>query len=296
MWPHWLGAISDHLDADKPELRLPMGISLAGSSIAQNGSGTASYAIGADGSSGLLVKEADSGLSASQRALNRALLASTENMLTRHYDDPFMATYTGLAKHAQAWHEAFRAATAGVQPGAHVGSSDLSRQLAMVARSIAAADALGSPQQTFYVEYLGWDHHDELLDNHARMLGVLDRALHDFQTSLELLGVADKTVTFTGSDFGRTLGSNGNGTDHGWGGNILVMGRAVNGGRVFGEYPEIALGTALDAGGGVLIPSTPTDAVFADLARWFGVTEKSLPALFPHLDNFGADVRPGLVG
>ena len=71
------------------------------------------------------------------------------------------------------------------------------------------------------------------------------------------MGVADKTLTFTGSDFGRSLTSNGNGTDHGWGGNTLVMGNDVNGGKIYGTYPELTLGSAnpLDVGGGVMIPN-----------------------------------------
>ncbi|WP_315981762.1 DUF1501 domain-containing protein [Aliamphritea spongicola] len=155
----------------------------------------------------------------------------------------------------------------------------------MVARSIKSADRLNLQQQTYFLRYIGWDHHDELLNNHQRMLQVLSKALGEFQQSLDELGIADQVITFTGSDFGRTLTSNGNGTDHGWGGNTLVMGNAIQGGRIYGQYPSLALGNAnpLDAGDGVLIPTTATDQLYAELARWFGVADKDIHTLFPNL-------------
>ena len=147
---------------------------------------------------------------------------------------------------------------------------------------------LGQQQQTFFLRYIGWDHHDELLVNHERMLGVLSRALGEFQGAVDELGLADKVVTFTGSDFGRTLTSNGNGTDHGWGGNTLVMGNPVAGGKVLGQYPTLNIGSSnpLDIGDGVLIPTTSTDQLYAELSSWFGVDNPSLDKLFPNLKYF----------
>lgn len=80
--------------------------------------------------------------------------------------------------------------------------------------------------------------------------------------------------------------SNGNGTDHGWGGNIFVMGDTINGGQVFGNYPSLALGTNLDVGGGVLIPTTSCDEYFAELAIWFGIEPSELSTTFPNVGNF----------
>ena len=88
------------------------------------------------------------------------------------------------------------------------------------------------------------------------------------------------------SEFGRTLTSNGNGTDHGWGGNVMVMGGAVKGGNIYGSYPDLALDSELEVGGGVYIPTTSCDEYFAELALWLGVTPSSLLDLFPNLGNF----------
>ena len=88
------------------------------------------------------------------------------------------------------------------------------------------------------------------------------------------------------SDFARTLTSNGNGTDHAWGGNVMVMGGDVKGGKVYGSYPDLALGSALDVGAGVLLPTTSTDEYFAELAMWFGVSPSDLTQLLPNIENF----------
>ena len=130
----------------------------------------------------------------------------------------------------------------------------------------------------------------ELLNNHARMLRVLSKALGEFQTALNAMGIAEQVVTFTGSDFGRTLTSNGNGTDHGWGGNTLMMGAAVPGGQIFGDYPSLGLEdeNPLDVGNGVLLPTLPTDMLYAALAGWFGVAAEDIPLLFPNMANFSS--------
>lgn len=282
----WFGRYADVLQANKADTQLPMNISLSGSNIMQNGQKTFSYAIDKQGSSGLIVKEKDSRFSAEQQALNAALLTGFNTVLNRNYNNAFQQTYTAMTRHAQAYHEAFKSALAQVQVDTTFASSELSQQLKMAARSIAASSRMGMPQQTFFIEYLGWDHHDELLNNHQKMLGVLDNALSEFNTALQELNVADKTVTLVGSDFGRSLTSNGNGTDHGWGGNVMVMGNAVQGGKVFGDYPELTLESDLDVGGGVLIPTTSTDEIFAELSQWFGVEKADLTTLFPNLAKF----------
>jgi uncharacterized protein (DUF1501 family) len=164
----------------------------------------------------------------------------------------------------------------------------------MIAKTIAGRDALNMNRQIFFVEYGGWDHHDELLNNQALMLGEVDNALYEFNAAMEQLGIADKVTTFSLSEFSRTLTSNGNGTDHAWGGNTFVMGGAVNGRRIFGNYPSLALTNynptmdtnPLEVGGGSLIPTTSADEYFAELALWYGVPASELVTLFPNIGNF----------
>lgn len=284
----WFGFFADELQPSKSAHEIGMNISLAGNNIVQNGRIDQPYSITDQGSVGLYIKE-------EKNELNDVLLDSFNSLMRAdHRGDPFRETYLRLTREAQAKHETFKAATRGIKVPGRFPASDLAQQLRMVARTIAASDRLGQHQQTFFVRYIGWDHHDELLANHARMLGVLSEALGAFQTALDEMDLADRVVTFTGSDFGRTLTSNGNGTDHGWGGNTLVMGNAVRGGRILGDYPELGLGNdnPQDVGDGVLIPTTATDQLYADLSLWFGVQEPALSTLFPNLARF-ADISGG---
>ena len=116
----------------------------------------------------------------------------------------------------------------------------------------------------------------------SRSLAVLGRAVY---RSLLL-------TLFTASDFGRTLSSNGNGSDHAWGGNQIVMGGAVNGGRLFGDYPTnlndpMQGAESLDLGRGRLIPTTAVDQLGRELIEWFGVTDAAkVKTVLPNIDNF----------
>jgi uncharacterized protein (DUF1501 family) len=206
--------------------------------------------------------------------------------MEQQYTDIFAKTYADVVKNAQDTHEMFSAATGNVSLNTVFSSSELSQSLQMVAKTIAARDTLDVCRQTFFVTFGGWDHHDELLNNHAAMLTVVSRALNEFNSAMEELGVADKVTTFSISDFARTLTSNGNGTDHAWGGNVMVMGGSVRGGQVYGTYPDLALRSALDIDNGVLVPTLSTDEYFAELSQWFGVSNGDLADIFPNLSNF----------
>jgi uncharacterized protein (DUF1501 family) len=100
------------------------------------------------------------------------------------------------------------------------------------------------------------------------------------------LGIADQVTSFTQSDFGRTLTSNGDGTDHGWGGHQLIVGGAVHGRHIFGEMPLLEIDGVDDTGAGRIIPTTSVDQYAATLARWFGVAESDIGTVAPNLANF----------
>jgi uncharacterized protein (DUF1501 family) len=162
----------------------------------------------------------------------------------------------------------------------------LGQQLEMVARTIAGRTALGATRQTFFINFGGWDHHDEVLVNQGMMLPVVSQAIGAFYNALTLLGVQDQVTLFTASDFGRTLTSNGRGSDHAWGGNQLVVGGGVNGRNIYGAYPTLYEDNPLDVGRGRLIPTTSVDAFFAEMAFWLGVSKASLPLVLPNITRF----------
>ena len=156
----------------------------------------------------------------------------------------------------------------------------------MVARMIAARNALGQRRQIFYVMQGGYDFHDNLLSDQANKLKELSDAMAAFYQATASLGVANNVTTFTASEFGRALQSNGRGSDHGWGGHQFVMGGAVSGNRVYGQFPTVALGGPEDSGQGRLIPTTSVDEYAATLGRWFGVPDSTLPLVVPNLSRF----------
>lgn len=279
------GKLADMIQTSKDDDDISMNISLAGSNIMQSGVSSREYAITQNGSVGLKAKKSSE---PSTKRLNQQLISGFQSILNHQHNNAFLDTYISSVKFAQRQHEVFSTATSGVQINTHFEDTPLSQQLKMVAKSIAAKGNLNTKQQTFFVRYIGWDHHSELLKTHANMLSVLDDAMGSFQQALEELGIADEVVTIVGSDFGRTLTSNGNGSDHAWGGHAMVMGGPVHGGKIYGDYPSLELGSGnpLDIGNGVLIPTTSIDELYAEVLLWMGVEKNKLGEMLPNLANF----------
>lgn len=164
--------------------------------------------------------------------------------------------------------------------------SQLGIQLNTVARLIAVREQLGMQRQIFFVAAGGFDSHDNQNEDQPGLLGDVSEGISAFYDATVELGIAESVTTFTQSDFGRTLTSNGDGTDHAWGGNQFVVGGSVLGRQIFGSYPLLELGGEVDVGGGRMIPSTSADQYAATLARWFGIEDADLSTVAPHLDNF----------
>lgn len=164
--------------------------------------------------------------------------------------------------------------------------NSLADQLKIVARMIGARTALGIKRQVFFVSLGGFDTHDELMEDHPELMAKLDTAMSSFYAATIEMGVADKVTTFTASDFGRTLTSNGNGSDHGWGGHHFILGGAVRGGRFYGTAPHVSVTSDDQVGQGRLLPSTAVDQMAATLARWFGASNSELSTILPRIGNF----------
>ncbi|MBL8227210.1 MAG: DUF1501 domain-containing protein [Bryobacterales bacterium] len=165
--------------------------------------------------------------------------------------------------------------------------TSLGNQLKEVAKIMKLRGSLGVTRQVFFCSIGGFDTHGSQDWMHWDLLRQVGQAMNAFYNATVELGVADQVVTFTASEFGRTLQPSGAGSDHGWGNHQLVMGGAVKGGDVFGAFPTMALGGPDDTGSrGAMIPTTSVDQFGATLARWFGVPAASMPAIFPNLGKF----------
>jgi uncharacterized protein (DUF1501 family) len=165
-------------------------------------------------------------------------------------------------------------------------SDSFSADLEQVARIIAARSRLGARRQIFFVQFDGWDLHHQLLKNQAILLPMLSRGLAAFRDALIEYGVFDNVTTFTTSEFGRSLESNHSGSDHGWGGHHIVMGGGVQGGRIFGDYPDLANGSPLDIGGGAFVPTTSMDEYLAELVLWLGTPVSEMSYVLPDVSKF----------
>jgi uncharacterized protein (DUF1501 family) len=172
----------------------------------------------------------------------------------------------------------------------------LADQMRMVARLIAARTALGTKRQVFMVSIGGFDLHDELISKQPNLMRRVSEAMTAFSGAMDALGVGDKVTAFTASDFGRTLSSNGDGSDHGWGSHYWVVGGAVRGKAFYGYAPPMGAGNTsapIDqwhVGQGRLLPTTSVDQYAATLARWFGVENSELNGILPNLSNFGGSL------
>lgn len=185
-----------------------------------------------------------------------------------------------------------------------VGQNTLAKQLQIVARCIGAQKALGLKRQVFFVNLWGFDTHNGQNQSHAGLMAQLNHAMAYFDGVLMAMGMSDQVTTFTASDFGRSFTSNGDGTDHGWGGHHFVMGGAVRGGMVGGDLP--VYGTRNTSSNdfdnspdqiqnGILLPSLAIEQYGAMLGRWFGLSASQLLEVFPRLPNFAADKIPNLL-
>ncbi|MDP6954705.1 MAG: DUF1501 domain-containing protein, partial [Planctomycetota bacterium] len=113
-------------------------------------------------------------------------------------------------------------------------SSGFGRGLARIGQVLASGEGL----EVAGIDIGGWDHHANqggTDGRHAQMLGDLAQSMAAF--ALQQSGRLDRTALLVMSEFGRTVNENGSdGTDHGHGGGMLLLGGGVRGGHVLGEW------------------------------------------------------------
>ena len=280
----WGGKVADLINDMNNNPNISMNLSLGGTNIFQTGRETIEFALDPyNGSSGIY----GYGDHDEWNVFDRMRTQAINSMVDSEYQNMFQKTYIDVVRRSRDGHLQFQEAIGNV-PELQTQFTDnyLSRSFQMAAYSIAAHESLGMKRQIFFIDYGGWDHHDEILNNQSAMLYELDTALGEFADAMAELGLGKQVTTFSLSEFSRTLTSNGNGTDHAWGGNVMVMGEDVIGKRIYGEYPTLALESSMEVGSGVLIPQVSSDEYFAELALWFGVSPSELSNIFPTLTNF----------
>ncbi|MBT5135739.1 MAG: DUF1501 domain-containing protein [Halieaceae bacterium] len=281
------GRLIDALPGMNSGLSLAGNISLSGNNSFQSGAATGSYAI-----------NANSGVKTIGGFDNDLFKRSFERLMTDPSASTLQTVYGSKIQSAIDAGEFFNSALGQALPLVTPFAGD-SFSLAMkrIAELASLHEQLGVTRQTFFVTYGGWDHHEDTLGQQADMLPALDAGLGQFQAAMEELGLSNQVTTFTISDFGRTLTSNGKGSDHGWGGNAMVLGGAVQGGQLYGHFPEQVEDNPLDVGRGRYLPSTAVDAMYAEVSRWMGVSPDAMNTVLPNWRNFeGSAQGTGLTG
>jgi uncharacterized protein (DUF1501 family) len=219
-----------------------------------------------------------SAATARRQALNQ-MLGLNSGSPVRHAANQAFADGLQLADALQS--NANLGALSTVFPGTSIGN-----QLKEVMRLIRLRAQQGPGRQVFFCAWDGFDTHSSQDWQHWDLLAKLSQALDAFYHATQEAGLGQQVTTFTQSEFGRTLQSNGSGSDHAWGNHQLVLGGAVQGG-IYGAFPELALNGPDDANGrGVWIPKISTAQFGAELGRWFGASEAELAQVFPNLGLF----------
>jgi uncharacterized protein (DUF1501 family) len=282
------GRMADILNAlnDLPESS--MNISLAGKNRWQSGNKTNEFSLSNTTSAENIGYTNYTSSIPNTGYLNDRKNRALDSLATQQYSNLFHKTLGDLNKTTSQSIDLYKTALGNLIPlTTTFSSTNLSNDLKKVAELIKVRSFLGAKRQTFFINYGGWDHHDDLLLNQANMLPVLSNALNDFNNAVTELGLQNNIVTFTISDFARTLTNNGDGTDHAWGGNSIIMGGPISGGNIFGQYPSLALNSTRNLSSrGLILPSTSVDEFYAELALWFGVSPNDLDYILPNLCNF----------
>lgn len=291
----WAGRIADLIRDRVAGQQLATNVSLHGSSLYQSAEETVAYVMGSNGPipfTGFARPEDLNGPGLTPEQIARIeLFIEQRNAFERIIDAQYNTVYErGFADVQRRAVSAVDLVNDALDQAPVLNTvfpqTELGNQLRTVAQLIAVKDELQMERQVFLVEKGGFDSHDNQLVNQPLLLGDVSDCVSAFYDALVEIGMSDSVTTFTQSDFARTMTSNGDGTDHAWGGIQFVVGDAVAGRELYGSYPDLALGSNDDVGGGRFIPTTSADQYAATLAKWFGIDDLDLPTVAPNIGNF----------
>ena len=289
----WGGRIADRVASFNAASGFPVVTSLDGAVLFTTGSAAIPLSIPTTGSFALSGYNAGAVASARMSAVQQLLAQSSANALV----DGAGAIGAEALDLSATVNPILANANSTIAPLFANLDSGTGNQLLQVAKLIEARAATGARRQIFFVQLGSFDTHGDQLNRQQNLFDELAPALKAFYDSTVTLGVASQVTTFTLSDFGRTLQpASGGGTDHAWGSHHFAIGGAVQGGKIYGRYPQLIAGGPDDAENeGRWLPYYSVDQYGATLARWFGVADADLGTVFPNLGNF-ASVDIGFMG
>ncbi|MFD2256048.1 DUF1501 domain-containing protein [Luteolibacter algae] len=280
----WAGRVADCMAQVNSTGSIAMNLSLSGNNVLQTGKSTVPYMTSPKGVVLLDGYDPTNPGDPSTIAVN--------SILSQNYKNLYQKTLAEKNRGSIDTAFAFDSAVSPLSTTENFPNTTVGSRLETISKVMKARNTLGMNRQIFFVERGGWDHHSAVLSNQQNLFSEVDAAIEAFWKEMNQLGLQNDVVLFTASDFGRTLTSNGSGSDHAWGGNQFVIGGSrtnggpLNGGKIYGEYPDLSSGSSLDIGRGRLLPTTSVDAYGTELASWFGVPNSELETVFPNAGNF----------
>ena len=222
---------------------------------------------------------------------SQALNNMAKWQFTNAYEAEYSRTFGASVAESTLLTQAFLQAKA---PTFNFGSGELADKLRSLASVMPVFKSMGYRRQIFLVGWGGFDTHYGQRGTESRtqdaQLDVVGRAVAAFDQSNRASGLNLDVTTLMMSDFGRTLRpASGAGSDHAWGNHWFVLGGAVAGGQVVGQFPSLVLGGRDDGDinrGGRMVPTTSTEQVGATLMQWMGLPASAQASVFPTLANF----------
>jgi uncharacterized protein (DUF1501 family) len=279
----WAGRIADALNVTyNSNASIPMITSVAGDTLFCNGTNSTPVSV-SPGNLGAGQCSEGSTECAAQQATAQAMVGFNSGITLVQADNAITANAYSYAK-------TLADAVQSITPLKTVfpANNGLATQLKQIAQIIQVRSALGVNRQIFFASIGNFDTHADQLALQGALLAGVSPALAAFYQATQELGVASEVTTFTMSDFSRTFQPNSNtGSDHAWGAHHIVLGGAVNGGKMYGTFPTLALGGPDDSGSnGRWVPTTASIQYASTLAQWFGVSAAQLPTIFPNIGSF----------
>ena len=264
----WGGRVGDKTIHMNGAIPFPMMVSIAGSTLFGTGAVVRPLEVTSAGTVGL------TGFSSS--AVNQTRYNAMKALLGVDNDITFVKTTGATTGRAIETNELLSQALTTTPPLAtQFPATGLGDQLRMVARIINARQLLSINREIFFVRLGGFDTHSGQATNQANLFTQLGGAMAAFYNATVEMGISESVTQFTASDFSRTLRFNGGGTDHAWGGCHFVLGGAVHGGEMYGDWPVFAVGGPSDSGNQGTNPSGPRRSAQIGLPSTVSVGSKT---------------------
>lgn len=287
----WGGLVADRLSVLNPTMKIPMSLSLGGQNRFQAGQTIQPYTLTSNGPTQLQGYNGKAGTTRMD-ALTDLLNASLPDSLSR--------TYAATMRNSIDWYSTLGTALDGATDVSSYfpapGTNGVADALQEIAKIISVQSTLGAQRQIFFLSLNGFDTHDGQLDPNSGqpyLFATLSQAVNAFYNATKFLGQDKAVTTFTLSEFARTLNSNGDGTDHAWGGIQFAVGGAVKGQTIYGApaasgsvFPDQTLDGPDCLARGQMIPSVSVDQYSATLSKWLGVNSCDIDTIFPYVQNF----------